>query len=106
MPKLVALYIRHTIIGFIIAAVFVALLLWFDVVGLRHLVTHTEGGYLAVFLLVMFNGIVFSGVQFGIAVMNLAEPEERGPGGGRGAPVNAQVRDPSAIPVVAEGARR
>ncbi len=103
MPKLISLYIRHTIIGFVIAAVFVALLLWFDVVGLRHLVTHTEGGYLAVFLLVMFNGIVFSGVQFGIAVMNLAEPEDKDSDGGRRAP--EPVLDHSAIPVKVEDRR-
>lgn len=84
MPKLVRLYIRHTLIGFAVALVFVALLFWFNVGGLWHLVTHTEGGVLAAFLLWMFNGIVFSGVQFGIAVMNLAEkPGHRGPPAGR-----------------------
>jgi hypothetical protein len=87
MPDLVRLYIRHTIIGFVIAAVFVALLLWFNVVNLWHLVTHTDGGFLAVFLLFMFNGIVFSGVQFGIAVMSMAEKEEKTPRGGLREPV-------------------
>jgi hypothetical protein len=78
MPALVRLYIRQVAIGFALAAVFTALLLWFDVAGLRHLVTHTAEGPLAVLLLVVFNGIVFSGVQFGIAVMRMAEPPPAG----------------------------
>lgn len=83
MPALVRLYIRQVAIGFAIAAAFTALLLWFDVAGLRHLVTHTAEGPLAVVLLVVFNGIVFSGVQFGIAVMRLAErPRDDGRGKG------------------------
>lgn len=87
MPKLVRLYIRHTIIGFAISAVFVALLLGLNVVNLWHLVTHAPGGWLAAFLLFMFNGIVFSGVQFGIAVMNLGEETGKGPSGNARAPV-------------------
>lgn len=78
MPRLVRFYIRHTIIGFAIAACFVAMLLWFNIGNLWHLVTHSDVGVMAVFLLVMFNGIVFSGVQFGISIMRLADDEPRG----------------------------
>ena len=74
MPALVRLYIRQTLIGFAVSAVFVGLLFWFDVANLWHLVTHTSEGWLAAFLLFMFNGIVFSGVQFGISIMRMAEP--------------------------------
>jgi len=37
----------------------------------------------------MFHGVVFGGVQFAIAVMRMAEPEDRpkGPRGGRLIPV-------------------
>ena len=84
MPRLVALYIRHTLIGFGLAAVFVALLFWFNVANLWHLVTHDPAGPLAAFLLVMFNGIVFSGVQFGIAIMRLGnEADSNDPRGGQ-----------------------
>jgi len=76
MPKLVSLYIRHTIIGFMLSGVFVAMLLYFNVANLLHLVTHVSGGALAVALLFVFNGIVFSGVQFGIAVMSMARDED------------------------------
>lgn len=90
LPKLVRLYIRHTLIGFAVAAVFVAGLLWANVGNLWHLVTHAEGGYLAAFLLVVFNGIVFSGVQFGIAIMGMAEAEKPR-GGGPKRPVGQMV---------------
>ncbi len=81
MPELVKLYIRNVAIGFGIAAVFVALLLWFNVANLQHLIFNTQGGWLALFLLVMFNGIVFAGVQFAIAVMSMAE--DGSPSGGK-----------------------
>lgn len=81
MPDLVRLYIRHVLIGYAVAAVFTGMLLWTNVGNLWHLVTHAPGGYLAVFLLFMFNGIVFSGVQFGIAVMRMAD--RGGDAGGR-----------------------
>ncbi len=76
MPKLVRLYIVQSAIGFGIAGGFVAMLLWFNVANLWHLVTHSDVGLMAVFLLWLFNGIVFSGVQFGISVMRMAEPED------------------------------
>ncbi|SMX33505.1 hypothetical protein [Actibacterium lipolyticum] len=83
MPKLIRLYITQIIIGFAISAAFVVMLLAFDIANLRGLVTGSSSGYLAAFLLFMFNGIVFSGVQFGIAIMRMAEPENGGKGGRR-----------------------
>ncbi len=85
MPRLVRLYIVQSLIGFGISAGFVAMLLWFNVANLWHLVTHTDVGLLAVFLLWLFNGIVFAGVQFGISVMRLSEPEDGDDGGKRDA---------------------
>ena len=83
MPDLIRLYIRSIVIGFVAAAVFVAMILWFDVARLGYLVTHSDSGVLAVFLLWFFNGIVFSGVQFGIAIMGMADDDDDDtPGGG------------------------
>ena len=76
MPDLIRLYIQQCIIGFIASAVFVGMLLYFNVVNLWHLVTHAEGGWLAAFLLFVFNGIVFSGVQFGIAIMRMKDDDD------------------------------
>lgn len=95
MPKLVKLYIRQTLIGFAISAAFVGLLFYFNIANLWHLVTHSDVGLLAAFLLFMFNGIVFSGVQFGIAVMNMTEKEDDGQSGGNRAPELAAVPVPS-----------
>ncbi|MEO9780174.1 MAG: hypothetical protein ABJH07_13145 [Sedimentitalea sp.] len=95
MPKLVKLYIRNVIIGFAIAAAFVAMLLWFNVMNIWHLVTHSDAGILAVFLLWFMHGIVFAGVQFAWAVMSLAEKPDSGRGG---TPV-AHDLQPALVPV-------
>lgn len=99
MPELVRLYIRQCLIGFALAALFVALLLGFDVAGLRRLVMATEGGFLAVFLLFFFNGLVFAGVQFGMTIMRMARTEGGDRGGRRHAmPSGASL---AAVPVPA-----
>jgi predicted branched-subunit amino acid permease len=76
VPDLIKLYIRQTAIGFVLSAIFVTLLLYFNVVNLWHLVTHTDVGVLAVFLLWLFNGIVFAGVQFGITIMLMKDDDD------------------------------
>lgn len=81
MPDLIKMYIRHSLIGFGIAAVFVAMLLFFDVANLWTMISHDPSGVLVVFILWFFNGLLFASVQFGYAVMALAEKPQR-PGGG------------------------
>lgn len=88
MPALVKLYIRQVLIGFLLSAVFVAGLMWFNVANLWHLVTHNSAGPVALAMLFVANGIVFAGVQFGIAVMRMGRDEDGGDAGKRiGAPV-------------------
>ena len=82
LPLLVRVYIRQCLIGFALAAVFVGLLLGFDVARLRSLIFATQGGWIALVLLVFFNGVVFAGVQFAITIMRMADPD-RGSGSGR-----------------------
>jgi len=82
MPKLIQLYIRNVVLGFAIAAAFVGMLLWFNVMNLWHLVSTSDAGLLAVFILWFMHGIVFAGVQFGWAVMALADKDDVGPRGG------------------------
>lgn len=84
MPELIRLYIRHVAIGFGVAAVFVAGLLYLNTANLWHLVSTSDVGVLAVVMMVVFNGIVFSGVQFAFAVMGMAE-DDSGPTGHRDA---------------------
>ncbi len=76
MPKLVVLYIRECLLGFAIAIVFSMALVVLNVANLGHLVSTVEGGWLAFLLLCIFNGIVFAGVQFGITVMRMADPDD------------------------------
>ena len=76
MPDLVRLYITHAIIGFALSAVMVAGILWFDVAGLGRLVAASDVGGLAVLMLWLFNGMVFAGVQFAVAIMGMAEDDD------------------------------
>lgn len=80
MPQLVRLYIVSIAIGFALALAFTTLLLVLDVAGLRHLISATRGGWIAVLMLIVFHTILFSGTQFGIGVMLMAN--QGGPGGG------------------------
>lgn len=89
MPRLVRLYILSVLIGIVLALVFTGLLVWLDVGGLRRLLLGSPSGWLGLGLLVFFNSIVFAGVQFGIAVMRLADPPE--PGSGKR--LNLRMRD-------------
>ncbi|PTV94602.1 hypothetical protein C8J27_107133 [Rhodobacter aestuarii] len=99
MPQLVRLYIRNVIFGAGLSAVFVGLLLGFNVANLRHLILSSDIGYIALALLFVFNAVVFSGVQFGIAVMSMAEKEDPPGGGKRDAIPLGMARDMVAIPV-------
>jgi hypothetical protein len=104
MPKLVRLYITQVAIGFGIAGAFVAMLLWFNVANLWHLVTHSDKGLLAVVVLWFANGIVFAGVQFAIAVMRMKDDDDDEPRGGHRQ--RAMVREYMAIPVRVDDRRR
>lgn len=96
MPELIKLYIRHSLIGFAIAAAFIAMLLWFNVMNLWHLISTSNVGLIALFILWFAHGILFAGVQFAWAVMAMAEPRDGGSGGKR-QPVSPPVLQP--VPV-------
>ena len=76
MPALIRLYISQVLIGFALSAVLVALLLWFNVADLRNLIFGSDVGLLALLLLWLFNGVVFAGVQFAIAIMGMADDDD------------------------------
>ena len=80
MPKLVRLYIISIAIGFALAVALVGMLVARDLAGLRHLMSSTRGGWIAVLMMVFFHGVLFSGVQFAIRIMLMAEDD--GPKGG------------------------
>lgn len=75
-PDLIKLYIKSGFIGFLASAVFVALLLWFDVAALWRLVSGSPVGVIAVIMMWVFNGIVFAGVQFAITIMSMSDDDD------------------------------
>lgn len=92
MPELIRLYIRSVLVGFGVSAVFTAALMWWDVAGIGHLILGSDIGWIAVAMMVFFNGIVFSAVQFAVKIMAMADDSD-GPKGGHGA------REPVLVPV-------
>lgn len=72
LPPLIRFLIRHALIGFGLAVVFVALLLVFDVGGLAGLMMSSPSGPLAAVVLTFAMGLTFSSIQMGFAVMFLA----------------------------------
>jgi len=95
-PDLMRLYLRHCAVGFVLSAVFVGLILWFDIVGLRGLVMGSDVGWLAVFLLWFFNGTVFGSVQFAIVIMSQADDDDNdGPRRGMMIPVRVAAQSHS-----------
>lgn len=89
MPKLIRFYILNCIIGFTIAGIFTATVLWFNVANLWHLVSSSDIGIMAVLVFWVLNGIVFAGVQFAVAIMLMGQndDDDDGPRGGLGVPV-------------------
>ncbi|MCF8485499.1 MAG: hypothetical protein K9G71_09795 [Rhodobacteraceae bacterium] len=105
MPKLIRLYIVNAAIGFALSVVFVAALVGFDVGGLGRLILGSDIGGVALAMLVVFNGVVFAGVQFGFAIMRMAadSDDDRGQGPNlrlEPIPLRVPVQNPSRHPNV------
>lgn len=93
MPELVRLYIRSVAVGFAVSALFTAGLVWWDVAGIGHLILGSDIGWVAAGMMIVFNGIVFSAVQFGFRVMAMAD-DGQGPRGGHAAQEPVLLRVP------------
>lgn len=98
MPKIIRFYIMQCVIGFIVAAMFTAALLWFNVANLWHLISTSDIGFMAVIVFWVLNGIVFAGVQNAIAIMLMAEDDSthNGPRGGAVVPTRVPAQQPKA----------
>lgn len=105
MPKLIRLYITQAAIGFALSAVFVVMLLWFNIANLWHLITHSDVGILAVAVLWVLNGIVFGGVQFAIAIMRMKDDDDDEPRGGPRRPIRVDTSRMIPVRVAAKGAQ-
>ncbi|MCB1337665.1 MAG: hypothetical protein KDK10_09520 [Maritimibacter sp.] len=99
MPELVRLYIKNVFFGFGLSALFVSALLYANVGNLWHLISTSNVGWIAVVMLVFFNGVVFAGVQFAISIMRM-EAQDDDPQGGKRVPVATNI--PARVKVAAE----
>lgn len=70
MPDLIKLLLRNAALGFLIAAIFVGVLLWTDIGGVGTLVANSDMALVAVFMLTFFVGLTFGSIQMGIAIMS------------------------------------
>lgn len=95
-PRLIRLYIKNVAIGFVLSAVFVAILMYFNVANLWKLVTNSDIGWIAILMLWAFHGIVFAGVQFAISIMRMQDDDDDEFGG------NASQRVTELIPIPVE----
>ena len=102
MPKLVRLYIKNVVMGFGLSAAFVGALLYLNVGNLWHLISTSNVGWIALVMLVFFNGVVFAGVQFAMTIMRM-EGQDDEPRGGTRVPVATNI--PARVKVAAEAPR-
>ncbi|KIN64001.1 hypothetical protein Z946_2884 [Sulfitobacter noctilucicola] len=84
MPDVFKFYIKHALIGFLVAGVFVGLLLYFNVANLWHLISTSDIAIMALVVFWALNGLVFGGVQTAVAVMLMAEDRSDDSNGPRG----------------------
>lgn len=97
MPILVKFMLRHALIGYAMAIVFVAAILALDLGGLATLVSTSRFGILAVAMLTFFTGLTFASLQMGIAVMSLKEEGEGDDAAGRGKGAEAFGLEPAPV---------
>jgi hypothetical protein len=89
MPVIFRFYIKHCAIGFALSAVFIAGLLWLNIANLWHLISTSDIGVMALVVFWLLNGIVFAGVQTGVAVMLMTEDDTKDEGPRGGTPARA-----------------
>ncbi len=82
LPRIVRLYIFHCVIGFAISGVFTGFILYKNVANIGHLVMSVEGGFIAVTVFFMLNGIVFASVQTAVVIMSLGDKDDGNGSGG------------------------
>lgn len=75
MSKVFRLYLLSALNGFGISLGFVALILFFNIGNLRHLVSTSDIGVMATVAFWVLNGIVFSGVQFAWALNQMVKSD-------------------------------
>jgi hypothetical protein len=106
MSDLFKLFLRSVAIGLCLAAIFVAMILWFDIAGLQSLMLGGAAGLYGLAALWVLNGIVFGAVQFAIAVMGLSDDEGDDDDKRGGHPIGRIQEQMIAIPVPVDSASK
>jgi len=70
MPRVVKDVLKSAIVGFAAAAVFVGLIMYFDLSGIRGLTLSSNAPIAVIALLYVFIGLTFSSVQAAVTIMN------------------------------------
>ncbi|MEM6375922.1 MAG: hypothetical protein AAF686_06745 [Pseudomonadota bacterium] len=105
MPSVGRTLLTNLGVGLLLAALFVVLLLWFDIAGLAHLVGAVNGAWLMLIPLWLMFGGLFTCLQFIVAGLCDDDDDDDQPRGGRRDPRELQ-RDHLAIPVRSDEGRR
>ncbi|MEM7076421.1 MAG: hypothetical protein AAGA28_17060 [Pseudomonadota bacterium] len=103
MPSSGRTVLINTAVGFALAAVFVALLLWFNIAGLAHRIAAVSKGWVMLLpLWAMFGGL-FTCIQIVLAGLKDDDDDDDGPRGGHRD--RRLTRDPVAIHIRADQQR-
>lgn len=95
MPELIKLVLRNAAIGFVLAAIFVGVLIWTDTGGIGTLIRQSDSGPIALFMLTFFTGLTFGSAQIGYAVMTAGKAGDDA--GGHRRPISPRAGKPVAI---------
>ena len=76
VPAPLRLLLRHALIGYAVATLFVLAILWRDLFGLADLLLQAPEHPWPLALLWLFIGLSFGGVQMGIAIMAQAADDD------------------------------
>ena len=106
MPNHIKFLFKNAVFGALAAFAFVGLLLWFNVMNLWSLVSHSADGLLALVVMTAFFVITFSSVQMGIAIMALGEKDDGDTGGKADRLSDFAHRAPSPIAIPVDQSRR
>ncbi|WP_299281089.1 hypothetical protein [uncultured Tateyamaria sp.] len=73
---MIRLFLGGTAVGFAVAAIFVAILWLWDVMGIASHAAHSGDAFLLLFSLWFFNGLLFGAVQISYVVWTMGRGED------------------------------
>jgi hypothetical protein len=77
-PPLVRFLVKNAVLGFAMAVLFVAAMLYFNVGNLMALIVQSDVGLFAIVLMTLMIGFTFASLQMGFAVMFASDDIDKG----------------------------